>query len=302
MNYYEEFGVPRDASAAKIRQAYKMLARVMHPDAHPDEALKAMAERQMRRLNAMLDTLLDPDQRRAYDASLLEATPRRRRPPGEAGRKGVGARRYLRLCWRLQVVRERAVLPDSASRAGDRPALMQAAQRHWFWILTGLMMVGTGVWYVAAKDSAVVNVAPAETASQVESARANSGGAGAETWAGNWVYAPQPEDAADAGPDAPSYSEFLLVEEHGKLTGTYRARYGIRNQALPPEVGFRAEGAAPSGKSAELIWESADGAQGQVELTLGSSDRMKVTWWTTALGPRAALTSGTATLVRQRER
>jgi curved DNA-binding protein CbpA len=49
VNYYEEFGIPGDASAAKIRQAYKTLARVLHPDAHPDEALKAVAERQMRR-------------------------------------------------------------------------------------------------------------------------------------------------------------------------------------------------------------------------------------------------------------
>jgi molecular chaperone DnaJ len=78
MNYYEEFGIPRDAPAAKIRHAYKTLARVLHPDAHPDEALKAMAERQMRRLNAMLETLLDPEKRRAYDASLFDAGHRRR--------------------------------------------------------------------------------------------------------------------------------------------------------------------------------------------------------------------------------
>jgi hypothetical protein len=164
------------------------------------------------------------------------------------------------------------------------------------------MLAGTGVWYVTAKDSAVVNGAPAETANQAESPRANSGGAGAETWAGNWVYAPQPEDAADAGPSAPSHSELLLVEEHGKLTGTYRARYRIGDQALPAEVEFRAEGAAPSGNSAKLVWASAGGAKGEVELALRSSDVMKVTWWTTALGPRAGLTSGTATLVRQRVR
>ena len=41
MNYYEEFGIPRDAPVAKIRQAYKTLARMLHPDAHSDEAVKA---------------------------------------------------------------------------------------------------------------------------------------------------------------------------------------------------------------------------------------------------------------------
>ena len=151
MNYYEEFGIPRDASTAKIRQAYKTLARVLHPDAHLDEALKAMAERQMKRLNAMLETLLDPDQRRAYDASVFEAGHRRRLPPAEAGLRGVDARRYLRLCWRLQAVRERTVLAAGASRAGGWPGVMQAALRHWFWILTGLLIAGTGLWYVAGK-------------------------------------------------------------------------------------------------------------------------------------------------------
>jgi hypothetical protein len=294
MNYYEEFGVPRDASAAKVRQAYKTLARVLHPDTHPDEALKAMAERQMRRLNAILDTLLDPDRRRAYDASLLESTHRQSLPSKEMGRRRADTHRYLRLCWRLQVMRERAVLAAGARHASRRPRLMQAARRHWFWILTGLMMAGTGVWYVAAGDSAVADVAPAE------SSLANSGDARAGTWAGSWFFVSQPEDAPDADPNAPSYIELRLVEEHGNLTGNYRARYRIPDQALPTEVGFRAEGKAPSGNSAKLVWASDDGAQGQVELTLRSSDLMRVGWWTTAPGPRAALTSGTATLVRLR--
>jgi curved DNA-binding protein CbpA len=148
MDYYEEFGIPRDASAAKIRQAYKTLARVLHPDAHPDEALKGMAERQMKRLNAVLETLLNPEKRRAYDASLLEATHQRKLPRAEPD-----ARRYLRLRLRLQVMRERAVMADGAGRAGGWPALMEAVRRYWFWILTGLMMLGTGLWYMVAQGT-----------------------------------------------------------------------------------------------------------------------------------------------------
>ena len=81
----------------------------------------------MRRLNAMLETLLDPDKRRAYDASLSEATHRRRLPPAEVGRGDSDAHRYLSLSWRLQVIRERSVLAAGASHAGGRPGLMRAA-------------------------------------------------------------------------------------------------------------------------------------------------------------------------------
>ena len=63
------------------------------------------------------------------------------------------APRYLRLRLRLQVIRERTVLANGAGRAGRWPALMQAVRRYWFWILTGLMMLGTGLWYLAAQGT-----------------------------------------------------------------------------------------------------------------------------------------------------
>ena len=144
----------------------------------------------------------------------------------------------------------------------------------------------------------MVEVAPAGTATPAESSRANPGSARAETWAGNWAYVSR----SDADRNAPSYAELRLFEEHGNLTGNYRARYRTPNQALLTEVGFRAEGKAPSGNSAILVWTSDDGAQGEVELTLRTYDLMKVTWRTRATGARAALTAGTATLVRQRAR
>jgi hypothetical protein len=86
------------------------------------------------------------------------------------------------------------------------------------------------------------------------------------------------------------------------LAGNYRARYRVPDKALPSEVGFRAQGRAPTGNSGLLAWVSDQGAQGEVELTLQSANLLKVTWWTTAFGRRAGLTSGTATLVRQRGR
>jgi hypothetical protein len=148
--------------------------------------------------------------------------------------------------------------------------------------------------------------ARADTAREPEPPRddpaAPSAGELQTTWAGSWLYLPQPEDAQDAGLYVPSYIELLLVEEHGTLAGNYRARYKVPNKALPSDVWFRAEGNAPVGNSTRLVWVSDQGAKGEAELTLRSSNLLKFTWWTTAFGRRAGLTSGTATLVRQRVR
>src|ERR1035437_9549291 len=70
MNHYEELGVGCDAPTEEIRQAYKTLVRLLHPDGQTDGKLKAMAERQMQRLNGILEVLTDPQRRREYDEGL----------------------------------------------------------------------------------------------------------------------------------------------------------------------------------------------------------------------------------------
>src|ERR1035438_3483959 len=77
MNYYEELGVRQDAPAEDIRQAYRMLARLLHPDSHVEPNLKPVAERQMQRLGEMVAVLSDPGKRSHYDEMLL---PGRRAP------------------------------------------------------------------------------------------------------------------------------------------------------------------------------------------------------------------------------
>ncbi len=67
MRFYEELGVPDDASPDAIKDAYRMLARLLHPDQQTDPALKDAAERQMRRLNRVYGVLSDPERRRRYD-------------------------------------------------------------------------------------------------------------------------------------------------------------------------------------------------------------------------------------------
>ena len=70
MDYYEELGISRTASAELVRHAYRQLARLMHPDQQLDESLRRLAETQMKRLNMVLAVLCDEERRRAYDLSL----------------------------------------------------------------------------------------------------------------------------------------------------------------------------------------------------------------------------------------
>src|SRR5947209_5771012 len=70
MNHYEELGVSRSASSAEIRQAYKALVRVLHPDQQQDEHLRRLSALQLRRLNHIVEVLTDPAQRRQYDLTL----------------------------------------------------------------------------------------------------------------------------------------------------------------------------------------------------------------------------------------
>ena len=128
MNFYEEFGVRNDASVEEIRQAYKTLARVLHPDSQLDEKLKAAAACQMKRLHDVLDIFVDPGKRRAYDESLAAA-----------------AYSNAALHWAPRADAEPFVQPL------DKFELAQSVFRHWSWILTGCMILGSGFWYVTAR-------------------------------------------------------------------------------------------------------------------------------------------------------
>lgn len=72
MTYYEELGITPRASAEEIRDAYKQLARLLHPDRMQDARQRALAECQMKRLNDVYHTLSNPEHRRVYDLSLTE--------------------------------------------------------------------------------------------------------------------------------------------------------------------------------------------------------------------------------------
>ncbi|HEY0572791.1 MAG TPA: J domain-containing protein [Pseudonocardia sp.] len=62
-DYYEVLGVPRNASAEDLQQAYRKLARENHPDINRDPA----AEERFKEVNEAYHVLNDPKQRARYD-------------------------------------------------------------------------------------------------------------------------------------------------------------------------------------------------------------------------------------------
>jgi curved DNA-binding protein len=63
-DYYETLGVPRTATAAEIKKAFRKLAREHHPDKKPGD--KA-AEQRFKDINEANAVLSDPDKRAKYD-------------------------------------------------------------------------------------------------------------------------------------------------------------------------------------------------------------------------------------------
>jgi len=63
-DYYQTLGVPRSASQAEIKKAFRKLARESHPDKHPGD--KA-AEGRFKAVNEANAVLSDPAKREKYD-------------------------------------------------------------------------------------------------------------------------------------------------------------------------------------------------------------------------------------------
>jgi curved DNA-binding protein len=80
-DYYESLGVPRTASDAEIKKAFRRLAREFHPDVAKD---KKRAEEKFKEINEAYEVLSDPAKRKKYDelGANWKAGAEFRPPPG----------------------------------------------------------------------------------------------------------------------------------------------------------------------------------------------------------------------------
>src|ERR1700758_475797 len=91
---YEVLGVPRGASAAAIKSAYRKLAKKHHPDANKNDP-KSSAR--FSELNAANEIIGDEDKRKQFDRGEIDAEGKPRfqgfpggGDPGSGGRTGPG--------------------------------------------------------------------------------------------------------------------------------------------------------------------------------------------------------------------
>ncbi|MDR3457656.1 MAG: J domain-containing protein [Verrucomicrobiae bacterium] len=86
-DYYESLGVPRTASEADIKKAFRKLAREYHPDVAKD---KKKAEEKFKEINEAYEVLSDKDKRSKYDelGPNWKSGAEFRPPPGYGGFPG----------------------------------------------------------------------------------------------------------------------------------------------------------------------------------------------------------------------
>jgi curved DNA-binding protein CbpA len=138
---YEVLGVPRGASAAAIKSAYRKLAKKHHPDANKNDP-KAAAR--FSELNSANEIIGDEEKRKAFDRGEIDAEgkprfqgfpgggdPRTRGGPGGfethtfrsgGGPGGLGGGGFEDILNSMLAARRRGAPPAAAGRSNSTPA------------------------------------------------------------------------------------------------------------------------------------------------------------------------------------
>lgn len=334
MNYYEELGLKPDATGEEIRAAYKNLVRLLHPDQVTDDSLRHLAECQMRRLNAVYETLSDPVRRRVYDAG-CSAVPALRHGPEHLRRlRGLGlallgATAVVFAVWGIyrnppashpspaSIAREDTT--QSTSKVGEEPdpgatAALAAARRELLRLRSerDSALQELAALRASLEQSPPVSIelprpvpslpslpARTETPTPTPTPRQDLLVSVPNGFSGTWLYIPPRLPESPARFYTAEFVEVVITEESGYLRGRYRGRFRIPDRPISPDVTFRFEGQA-AGEAATLPWSGPGGARGEVALQLQGSGRLKVDWFASELGTQLGLASGSALLTRSR--
>lgn len=322
MSFYDDLGVRQGATSEEVREQYRLLVRLFHPDQFADPALKAAAEGQMRRFNEIAAILTDPEQRHAYEAEAA------RLPIViQAPQAAIPARRipWNSLAWGTAALAcAAAIVWVSGHEQIPAPPVVEVRTI----LAQPPSLPSTNEWQVRAKvawaerDQALRELArlrgesiPPRASVRVETPQAvafssepfipvtsaaptpiTEANSSSSSFAGLWFYARRP--GVSGKRYAPEFIETQITERDGQVRGRYRSRYRVTDQAISPSVNFEFVGQA-AGTSAQMPLTRDDGARGEVRLRLISEHEMELDW--TATGSTSpSLTSGTAILVKGR--
>jgi hypothetical protein len=287
VNRFEELGLERSATATEIRQAYRNIVRLIHPDRCQDEDLRHLADLQMQRLNETAEILLDPVRRQRYEAQIDQQLP--------AGSSPV------------------AVL-EKAYSAGQRDANIRLAA----WCLLAGMVAASLFWFVRDSDYAVRGLALAPEAGLLQPAPGENGDAAMQGrlddlegrlralelspagtvkkpveppavgsgMAGDWYYRAPISLSGGPGGLAPEKRVDLKIREQGAvLRGTFNSGYEIHDGILSPTMAFRFEGHPADGL---VGWNGAQGTAGAIQFRLLAPNALLATWWVYGTGGNSA--------------
>ncbi len=339
ITYYEELGLDNTASADEIRDAFRALARLLHPDGQTDPQLKEVAERQMRKLNRIYSVLSDPTRRTGYDDSLLTS----HNAPiivfsGSDGnlkklltRLGAAAAIVVGvflLIWFAIDSNNSAEVRGQDSRnatntkssdnnndgdSGDQVARLRAQVRTLeternsalaqLARLSGKTPDTSADSTIPKENAPVENSAESAAPAKAPAAKASPAPEQSITpatqFVGVWVYSKS--GTASPGGKSQYPPEFieLTVTEQ---KGVLHGMYHSRYQVLDHAISPDVDfvfSGAPGGSSLTSAWQGTGGAKGHVMMKILPGGSLDVTWNATELGSQQWLVSGTSTLARK---
>jgi hypothetical protein len=336
IDFYEELGVEPHASADTVRETYRSLVRLLHPDQQTDPQLKAIAEAQMRKLNRIYGVLSDPEKRQRYDQVLLGT----QEPPTLviSNESAARVRQWMtRIGWGSVSVAALAGIIWVSSGAGrdpsdDTPALSQkrgaiarstgstaSDQTDEVQQLRGELHAMETERNRALEELARLrggkSVPPAPTAPTNSSIAGASGrnanggpvepGALAATslprsnFGGEWYWTRSMQPASELrGSYQPDSIEVTLVEKNGVIRGNFHAKYRVPDSTINPNVSFEFA-ATLAGPILICPWTGPGGARGQVMVRQTSADSLQIDWTATDLGMIQRVSTGSAVLARR---
>ena len=324
ISFYEELGVGNHASPEEIRNSFRALARMLHPDQQTDPQLKEAAERQMRKLNRVYAVISDPERRLRYDELLQDEYPHLVELPAE----DKLSRRRSRAAWAAAALVGAALVlwfglargPDrmaartppargnAAEVAGLRADLRAVAAERDAAIRELVRLRGSGTAAAPptlpstkappalAELPALTELSPAPQRSAATARPVRSG------LAGFWLYVKPPPGQQNKNREIypPEFIEATITEANGVMQGKYRSRLQIVDRAISPDVNFSFSGPVDAA-TPSYQWTGPGGAKGEVTLRLIADNQLRVDWTARELGSQQGLASGTAVLKRRVE-